>query len=431
MSSKNNRPNQRIGRADQDRIEDARQAMMHELWHMRALRTVRVSDVFMRLGREEFAPEVAVEEVYAAANAVVTKRDEHGRAVSSISAPQIQAFQLEQADVRPGMRVLEIGSGGVNAAMLAELVGDTGEVISIDIDPEITAQARRLLDANGYKQVRVETADAENGLPESAPFDRILTTVGCWDLPPAWITQLTDGGRIVVPLRMRGLTRSLALDRSGDRFVARSAETCGFVEVQGAGAHTERMLLLYGDQVALRFDDNNGPDNPHTLGGVLGTERATAWSGVTVGGMESFEDLLLWLASTLPGFCSFAVADDYNPDERAPHLVDAGQRWFPTAFLHSDQASFAYLVSARRDEGVFELGAHGFGPAAEDAVATMAAQIRNWDHDHRGGPGPQISVWLYNTPDKAMIPAGDPEGSVAVFDKHHCRVMVSWPTPAG
>jgi len=82
--------------------------------------------------------------------------------------------------------------------------------------------------------VNVVLADAENGVSDHVPYDRIIVTVGAWDIPPAWVEQLAPGGRIVVPLRMRGLTRSLALDRDGDHLVSRSAMICGFVKIQGS-----------------------------------------------------------------------------------------------------------------------------------------------------------------------------------------------------
>ena len=74
----------------------------------------------------------------------------------------------------------------------------------MDIDPEVTDRASRLLDAAGYSQVRVVLGDAERGVPEFAPYDRIVVAIGAWDIPPAWTDQLAGGGRMVVPLRMRG-----------------------------------------------------------------------------------------------------------------------------------------------------------------------------------------------------------------------------------
>ncbi|MFC7741095.1 methyltransferase domain-containing protein [Nocardiopsis composta] len=142
-------------------------------------------------------------------------------------------MMLAQARIEPGMRVLEIGSGGYNAALIAELVGPSGRVVSLDIDPEVTERARKLLAGAGYPQVRVITADGTEGAPWQAPFDRIVVTAGAWDIPPAWRDQLTDTGRLVVPLRMRSLTRSVAFRRRGERLVGDSALICGFVPMQG------------------------------------------------------------------------------------------------------------------------------------------------------------------------------------------------------
>ena len=63
----------------------------------------------------------------------------------------------------------------------------------MDIDPEVTARTRACLDAAGYGRVRVVLADAEHGVPDGAPYDRIIVTAGAWDIPPAWISQLAPG----------------------------------------------------------------------------------------------------------------------------------------------------------------------------------------------------------------------------------------------
>jgi protein-L-isoaspartate(D-aspartate) O-methyltransferase len=346
---------------------------------------------------------------------VVTKRDEHGVAVSSVSAPSVQATMLEQAALRPGMNVLEIGSGGYNAALLAEMVGPDGSVTTVDIDPYVTERAGSLLAAAGYPQVNVVLADAENGVPEHAPYDRLLVTVGAWDIPPAWIHQLTEDGRIVVPLRVRGLTRSLALDRDGDRLVSRSAELCGFVRMRGAGAHQERLLLLRGEDIALRFDDDGWPADPHALDGVLATDRAEAWSGVTIGRMESFDSLQLWLATSLRGFCLLAADREHDDG-----LVDRDNRWLNLAAVEHD--SFAYVVSRPVESDSFEFGAHAFGPRGSAMVDELVQLVRAWD-ERRYGQGPTFTVWPKETPDEAM-PSG------LVIDKRHSRITVAWPAAA-
>lgn len=392
--------------------EALREAMVGELCAIGAIRSDRVAAAFRAVPRHLFAPGAALEEVYAARDSVVTKRDEHGVPVSSVSAPEIQAFMLEQAGIRPGMSVLEIGSGGYNAALLAEMVGPQGAVTTLDLDPEVTARAGRLLGAAGYSRVRVVLGDAEHGVAEHAPYDRILVTVGAWDVPPAWVEQLSERGRLVAPLRIRGLTRSLALDRDGDHLVSRSAMVCGFVKIQGEGAHRERLLLLRGEEIGLRFDDG-GPADPHLLDGVLGTERVDVWTGVRVGRQEPFDTLQLWLATALPGFCLLAVEA-----EKGRGLADPGERWFNLAAVEG--GSFAYLVSRPVSDGFVEFGVHAFGTRAAAAAEAMAEQVRLWDRDHRGGPGPDVTVWPVSTPDEAL-PGG------LVVDKRHSRITISWP----
>ncbi|NED52258.1 methyltransferase domain-containing protein, partial [Micromonospora aurantiaca] len=94
---------------------------------------------------------------------------------SSVSATYIQARMIEMAALAPGMTVLEIGSGGYNAALVAEVVGPAGHVVSVDIDPEITEQARDLLGKAGYGgRVTVVRHDAEHPVSGFEQFDRIL-----------------------------------------------------------------------------------------------------------------------------------------------------------------------------------------------------------------------------------------------------------------
>src|SRR5690606_10589322 len=170
-----------------------RAALVDQLRELGAIRTERVAGAFRAVPRHLFLPQVPLEEAYAN-EAVVTKRDEQGVALSSVSAPRLVAMMLEQLRMEPGQRVLEIGSGGFNAALLAELVGPQGSVTTMDIDPEVVDRARTTLDAAGYRQVRTLCADGEFGAAEYAPFDRIIVTVGAYDLPPAWVEQLAEGG---------------------------------------------------------------------------------------------------------------------------------------------------------------------------------------------------------------------------------------------
>jgi protein-L-isoaspartate(D-aspartate) O-methyltransferase len=149
------------------------------------------------------------------------------------------AIMLAQLGLAPGQRVLEIGAGtGYNAALLARIVGPGGRVVSIDLDDDLVAAARGHLAAAGVTGVELRAGDGALGAPDAAPFDRIIVTVGAWDLLPAWREQLAPAGRIVLPMTLLpGQMLSLALEREGEQWVSRSARPCGFLAMRGVEPH--------------------------------------------------------------------------------------------------------------------------------------------------------------------------------------------------
>ncbi|MCX8174739.1 MAG: protein-L-isoaspartate(D-aspartate) O-methyltransferase [Candidatus Micrarchaeota archaeon] len=118
----------------------------------------------------------------------------------TISAPHMYAFMLEAAQIKPGMRILEIGAGsGYGAALLSLLAGKKGEVISLEIVPELAAFAQDNLKKAGCK-AQVVCCDGYEGYPQKAPFDRILVTAACEHMPPALPSQLKLGGKMLIPV---------------------------------------------------------------------------------------------------------------------------------------------------------------------------------------------------------------------------------------
>src|SRR5687767_15944739 len=109
---------------------------------------------------------------------------------------------LELADIVPGHRILEIGTGtGYNATLLAHLTGKRGSVTSIDVEPDTAEQATRAIDGVGGK-VTVAVGDGREGWAKAAPYDRIMATASLHDVPRAWFVHLVDGGVLVMPLRV-------------------------------------------------------------------------------------------------------------------------------------------------------------------------------------------------------------------------------------
>ncbi len=116
----------------------------------------------------------------------------------TISQPYVVAYMTEQLDVGPTHRVLEIGTGsGYQAAVLSRLAR---EVVTIERYRTLADQARERLKALGYDNVEVVAGDGFKGMPERAPFDRIIITAAAETIPETLMAQLADGGIMILPL---------------------------------------------------------------------------------------------------------------------------------------------------------------------------------------------------------------------------------------
>lgn len=152
----------------------------------------------------------------------------------TISAPSMIAIMLEEADLGPGQRVLDVGTGsGYNAALLAEIVGPEN-VVSVERHPGLVAFARENLRAAGY-EVRVEEGDGTLGWEPGAPYDRIVVTAGAPRLAPSWVRQTTVGGRIVAPIGRSTFSQVLvtATKTAEDHVDVREGTPCAFVPLLG------------------------------------------------------------------------------------------------------------------------------------------------------------------------------------------------------
>jgi len=116
----------------------------------------------------------------------------------TISQPYIVALMTELLRLNPQDRILEIGTGsGYQAAILAEIAK---EVYTVEILPTLAERAKNLLEDLGYKNIRVKCGDGYLGWPEYAPFEAIIVTCAPEHIPQPLITQLAEGGRMVIPV---------------------------------------------------------------------------------------------------------------------------------------------------------------------------------------------------------------------------------------
>ncbi|MBH8605596.1 protein-L-isoaspartate O-methyltransferase [Thermoactinomyces sp. CICC 10522] len=139
---------------------------------------------------------------------------EDGSLIPQISADDAIRNTLELLDVQQGQRVLEIGTGsGYSTALLASLVGPSGKIVSVDIEPKLTARARQMFEERNFHHVQFETQDGRKGWEAAAPYDRIVAWTTPDQIPNAWKQQLKEGGWIVSPFRVLPLADSNAVVR--------------------------------------------------------------------------------------------------------------------------------------------------------------------------------------------------------------------------
>ena len=304
--------------------------------------------------------------------------------------------------------MLEIGAGtGFNAALLAHIVGERGSVTSVDLDADTVERARENLDAAGCPDVVLVTGDGALGHQDNAPYDRIIATVGVWDLAPAWRDQLTPRGRLVVPLDLNGVQRTVAFELDGDHWTSQSAQPCGFMRMRGPSAGPERNYRV-NDAVTLSLPKDRAVD-PEALAEVLAEPPAVHRTGAMPSPSQVFDGLGLWLAVREPRCCALSEV----ADAETPVLRDAPMRVpdsVATIGILGDDG-MAVLSSAGD-----ELTVHGYG---NDEVADdLVEHVRAWEDAGRPGTeGLRIDAYPAGVP--------HPEGDI-VLEKAECRLVLSW-----
>ncbi|KHK92952.1 protein-L-isoaspartate(D-aspartate) O-methyltransferase [Novosphingobium malaysiense] len=150
----------------------------------------------------------------------------------TISQPYIVARMIAAAEIGPQDRVLEVGLGsGYAAAVMSRM---SAQVFAIDRIPELVERAREILAELGYDNIKVCTGDGTSGWPEMAPFDVIVASAGAPQVPPALLSELAPGGRLVIPVGDEGLQRLLLVRRVGpDAFEESELEPVRFVPLIG------------------------------------------------------------------------------------------------------------------------------------------------------------------------------------------------------
>jgi protein-L-isoaspartate(D-aspartate) O-methyltransferase len=214
----------RPARQDERTLHARRQEMVASQLEGRAIKDPAVLDAMRKIPRHRFVPEGLVERAYEDGPLPIGEGQ-------TISQPYIVAWMTELIAPRPGVRVLEIGTGsGYQAAVLAECVD---EVDTIEVVPLLGRRAERLLRELGYRNIRTRIGDGYHGWPERAPFDAILLTAAPPDdIPKPLLDQLKVGGRLVAPIG-RGFQTLVRITRTETGFQREDLGPVRFVPMTG------------------------------------------------------------------------------------------------------------------------------------------------------------------------------------------------------
>uniref|UniRef100_A0A1S1QSA9 Protein-L-isoaspartate O-methyltransferase n=1 Tax=Parafrankia colletiae TaxID=573497 RepID=A0A1S1QSA9_9ACTN len=223
--------------------------------------------------RHRFLPDLPVEEAYA-------DRATAGRGAGRWApSPSTLATMLDQLGVLPGDRVLEVGAAdGYSTALIAELTGPSGVVVSTDVEP---------VSLRGYCGDRSIVVAADLQARPHAPFSRVLAHAGV-NLRPALIDEVSEGGRIVIPLRLRGLDRTVSFVCDHGRLISQSIRP---IHMGPRGARRTAAILAGG----VRLDATGHDVDARKLRHALCGERHLIPTGVTLPA-DLLAGLDLWLA---------------------------------------------------------------------------------------------------------------------------------------
>jgi protein-L-isoaspartate(D-aspartate) O-methyltransferase len=338
--------------------------------------------------------------------------------------------------------VLEIGTGtGYNAALMSRLVGPGGSVVTVDIDPDLADRARAHLTAAGYPDVTVICGDGGFGAPEFAPYDRIIVTAGASDLAPEWLAQLAPGGRIALPLSLRGIQLCIALERSGGLCWRSLAPCrCGFIRMAGCYVGGEPYMPV-GPQPGLHVqtDQIGQPSDADVLWAALSGPVTDVLTGVRVAGLGELGEADLWVTFMEPRLARLTIIGGTGPLQGSvlPLLPFGALATAPLAAAGLGVAGLLpaaplELSAGQRGQhgehrfGEFELAVRGFGPWGALLAERLAARVAAWRSAGRPRAADLVVTAYPRTgADVPQVPESEP-GDVVV-DRPHTRLVLTWP----
>ena len=401
-----------------DAVDRVRDRLIAHLLRDGRIRSEPVADAFGAVPRHLFLPELEPQDAYA--DEAVPIKIEDGVTLSSVSQPSMVAIMLEQLAAEPGHRVLEIGAGaGWNAGLLAHLVGPDGAVVTLDIDEDLVRRTRDGLAAAGVTGVAAITADGAAGHLPGAPFDRIELTVGATDIRPEWMDQLAPGGRLVLPLAVRGSQLSIAFVLAAPgRLESASVRSCAFVRLRGTGADEAGAVPLGTPGWSVQLSERSRA-TPAMLDDALANPGPVVFDvpeGCSV--PDVWDGLGLWCALADPDVFRLLAGGPAAESPTARSLLAGGPGRIAVGLAVDD--GFALLL------GDPAHAIRGFGDAGPMAAARLTGLVGAWVAAGRPHAA-DLRIEATSSADAADGPDGASPGLDVGVDLPHARLRVRMP----
>jgi protein-L-isoaspartate(D-aspartate) O-methyltransferase len=201
-----------------------RAEMVEDQLRARGIKDARVLEAMGRVPREQFVPAAQQSQAYEDGPLPIGEGQ-------TISQPWMVARMLELGRFQGTEKVLEVGAGsGYQAALLCELAH---RVYAVERLASLAEQARARMAACGYRNFEIGVFDGTGGWPEHAPFDVILVAAGAPSLPPLLVDQLSEGGRLIIPIGPRRGQKLAVVTRNGEAAEVSWDTSCTFVDLVG------------------------------------------------------------------------------------------------------------------------------------------------------------------------------------------------------
>jgi protein-L-isoaspartate(D-aspartate) O-methyltransferase len=215
-----------------EELREERQEKVRWLIRHGYLRSKRIKQAMLKVPREDFIPRLYRDYAYREVPLPIPGKK------ATISCPHSYPLFYEPLGLDRGHQFLEIGLGsGYGTALAREIVGESGLVVSIEIDPVTFTFAKENLERAGYRDIILVQGDGGLGYPERAPYDRICITAACESVPLPLSEQLAPEGRLIVPMIEQGVQELFVMVKS--RTGLTKTKICEVLYVTLRGAYGE------------------------------------------------------------------------------------------------------------------------------------------------------------------------------------------------